>query len=99
MPIKWSALKVSEAMDMVDRFLNEAAEPMESAVIVTREALRLPKLPDYMHQRLMRLGATLNSAVPTCRREARAVRNDIPAGAIDAERERMKQGSQAEIKL
>ncbi len=27
MPIKWSAVKMSEAMDMAEEFVNQAAEP------------------------------------------------------------------------
>jgi hypothetical protein len=34
MPIKWSALRVSEAMDMVEGFVNQAVEPLEQTKIV-----------------------------------------------------------------
>ena len=55
MPIKWSALMVSEAMDMVEDFVNQAAEPLEQAKIVVNEARKIPNLPQYLDQRLMRL--------------------------------------------
>ena len=29
MPVKWSALKVNDAMDMVEEFVNQAIEPLE----------------------------------------------------------------------
>ena len=35
-PIKWSALRVSEAMDMIEEFVNQAAEPLEKAKIVLK---------------------------------------------------------------
>ncbi|MFC2042224.1 hypothetical protein ACFLTV_01810 [Chloroflexota bacterium] len=38
MPIKWIALRVSEAMDMVEEFINQSAEPLEQAKIVANEA-------------------------------------------------------------
>jgi len=34
MPIKWSPLMISEAMDMVEEYVNQAVEPLEQARIV-----------------------------------------------------------------
>ena len=31
MPTKWNDLRVSEVMDMVEEFVNHAAEPLEQA--------------------------------------------------------------------
>ncbi len=45
MPIKWSALRVNEAMDMVEEFINQAAEPLEQAKIVANEARNIANLP------------------------------------------------------
>jgi len=50
MPIKWNALKVKEAADMVEDFLNQAAEPLECARNVAREALKIDNLPQYIEQ-------------------------------------------------
>ena len=50
MPIKWSALKVSEAAGMIEEFLNQAAEPLEQARIVAKEALNIADLPQYIEQ-------------------------------------------------
>jgi len=33
MPIKWSALRVNEAMDMVEEFVNQAVECRPSAIM------------------------------------------------------------------
>lgn len=50
MPIKWSALKVSEAAGMIEEYLDKAAEPLEQARIVAREALNIANLPQYIEQ-------------------------------------------------
>ena len=50
MPIKWSALKVSEAAGMIEEYVNQAAEPLEQARIVAREAKNIPNLPQYVEQ-------------------------------------------------
>ena len=52
MPVKWSALTVSEAMDMLEEFVNQAVEPLEQARIVAREARNIPNLPQYVDQHL-----------------------------------------------
>ena len=44
MPIRWSALRVSEAMDMVEEFVNQAVEPLEQAKIVANEARNIDDL-------------------------------------------------------
>ena len=52
MPIKWSALKVGEAAGMIEEFLNQAAEPLEQAMIVAQEAKNIPNLPQYIEQHI-----------------------------------------------
>ena len=52
MPIKWSPLKVAEAMDMLEDYVNQAVEPLEQARIVAREARNIPNLPQYVDQHL-----------------------------------------------
>ena len=42
-PIKWSALRVSEAMDMVEEYVNQAYEPLEQAKTVAIEAINIAK--------------------------------------------------------
>lgn len=41
MPIRWSALKVKEATDMIEKFVNQAVEPLEQARIVASEARKI----------------------------------------------------------
>ena len=54
MPIKWSPLMVSEAMDMVEEYVNHAIEPLEQAKLVALEARKIPNLPGYIDQHLSR---------------------------------------------
>jgi hypothetical protein len=44
-PIKWSALRVSEAMDMVEESVNQAAEPLEQAKLVASDARNIANIP------------------------------------------------------
>ncbi len=93
MPIKWSAVKVSEAMDKVQQQLDLAESFLAEAEEKAREATSIPNLPDYMHQRLSRLIFTVERR-EDMKAAIESVRNNLPDGAIEAERERTKHGSQ-----
>ncbi len=41
MPVKWSAVKLSEAIGMVEGYVDQAVEPLEQALLVAEEAKRL----------------------------------------------------------
>ncbi len=102
MPIKWSALKVSEAMDMAEEFINQAAEPLEQAKIVAIEARKIANLPQYVDQDIARLISEIERAIGGSQWERigrlrgaiESVRKSIPDGAMEAERESARQGNQ-----
>ena len=93
MPIKWSALGVSEAMDMVDEFVNQAAGPLEQAKLVANEARSIPNLPQYLDQRLVRLVIDIER-IDSIRNSVKAVRSDLPDEAIEAEKKSESHGRQ-----
>ena len=92
MPIKWSALKVSEAMNMAEEFVEQAAEPLEQAKIVVAEARTIADLPEYVGDRLRRLISDIER-IDYVKGAIEATRNAIPDGAIEAEQERARHGS------
>ena len=94
MPIKWSALRVSEAMDMVEEFVNQAAEPLEQAKIVANEARNIAKLPQYLDQRLVRLSIDIER-IDYIKSSIEAVRRDLPDKAIESERKSADHGRQS----
>ncbi len=93
MPIKWSALRVSDAMDMAEEFVNQTAEPLEQAKIVVNEARNITNLPQYLDQRLVRLIIDIER-IDYIRTSINAVRNDLPEGAIEAEKKVESHGRQ-----
>ena len=105
MPVKWSALKVSEAMDMVEEFVDQVFEPLERARIVASEARNIPNLPQYVDQYLVRIIGEIDRAIggsqwePVGRLKAgiQSVRESLPDGAIDEERKRLESGSQLSL--
>ncbi len=93
MPIKWSALRVSEAMDMVEEFVNQADGPLEQAKIVASEARNIANLPQYLDQRLVRLIIDIER-IDYIKNSINAVRNDLPNGAVEAEKKTESHGRQ-----
>ncbi len=105
MPIKWSPLMVSEAMDMVEEYVNQTVEPLEQARIVAIEARNIPSLPQYVDQYLVRIIGEIDRAIggsqwePDGRLKAgiQSVRESLPDGAIEEERKRIENGSQLSL--
>lgn len=101
MPVRWSAVMVSEAADMIEEYIGQAAEPLLQARIVAREARRIPNLPQYIDDCFVRLLGEIERAIggsqlePIGRPRAaiQRIRQRIPEGAIEAEQERTKHGT------
>jgi len=102
MPIRWSALKVSEAAAMIEEYLNQAVEPLEQARIVAREALKLPNLPQYIEQDFNRIIGKIDDCLGSTQwpesswftKTIESIRKDIPSDAIKADQASQKYGSQ-----
>jgi len=102
MPVKWSALMVNEAMDMVEEYVDQVIEPLEQARIITSEARNIPNLPQYVDQHLLRIIGEIDRVIggsqwePVGRLKAgiQSVRESLPDGAIDEERKKLESGSQ-----
>ena len=105
MPIKWSPLMVSEAMDMVEEYVNQTVEPLEQARIVASEARNIPNIPQYVDQYLVRIISEIDRAIggsqwePDGRLKAgiQSVRESLPDGAVEEERKRIENGSQLSL--
>ena len=96
MPIKWSAVKVDQAMDDVEHQINLAESFLTEAKVKAEEARKIANLPLYIDQRLVRLICDIER-IDNIRSSIEAVRQSIPEGAIEAERERIRNGSQQSL--
>ncbi len=96
MPIKWSAVEVSEAMDDVERQINLAESFLTEAKVKAEVARKITDLPQYVEQRLIRLTCDIQR-IDNVRSAIEAVRQSIPDGAIETEREHIKNGSQQSL--
>jgi len=96
MAIRWSAVKVSEAMDEVEAQISLADQFFVEALKKANEARKIPSLPQYIDHRLIGLISEINR-IDRIKDRIDSVRKDIPDGAIEAERESLKYGSQQSI--
>jgi len=80
-------------MDMVEEFVSQAALPLEQANIVANEARNIANLPQYLDQRIVRLIIDIER-IEHIRNSINAVRNDLPDGAVEAERKAESHGWQ-----
>ncbi len=85
MPIRWSALRVSEATDEIERHIDAAQPFFDAAKEKAREAKTIPNLPGYMDDRLTRLIYDIDR-IEAVRAAIASVRRDIPEEALQAER-------------
>ena len=105
MPVKWSALQVNDAMNMVEEYVNQVVEPLEQARVVACEARNIPNLPQYIDQYLVRIIGEIDRAIggsqwePVGRLKAgiQSVRESLPDGAIEDEKKRLESGSQLSL--
>jgi hypothetical protein len=98
MPIKWSALQVSQAMDEVEHQLSLADAFLDEAKAKAGEARKIANLPAYVDDRLVRL-ITEIERIDHVKVAIKSVRNAIPEGAIEAELEQRKSGVQQSLEL
>ena len=109
MPIKWSALQVAEAVNMVEEHVNQAVEPLEQAKLIATEARKIPNLPVYIDQHLSRLISEIERVTGGVlpwnqqpypghvRTAISSVRESIPAGTVEAERQNLEGGKQLSL--
>ncbi len=96
MPIKWSAVRVSETIGDVEYQINLADTFLVEAKTKAEAARKIADLPQYVDQRLIHLICDIER-IDNVRSAIEAVRKSIPDGAIEAERERLKNGSQQSL--
>ena len=105
MPIKWNAMRVMEAVDILEKHINAAVEPLECARKVAKAALEIPQLPQYVDQHFLGLIGEIGRAIggshfePVGRLKARleSIRDSVPKDALEAEAKKAKYGSQQNL--
>jgi len=104
-PIRWSPLKVSEAVDMIEEYVNQAVEPLEQVRIVAQEARKIDNLPQYIDQHFLGLLGEIDRAiggsqwepVGKLRSRIQSIRDSLPKEAMEAEKAKSTHGLQQSL--
>jgi hypothetical protein len=104
-PMKWSALQVLEATDMIEGYINQAAEPLRCAREVAGEALCIPHLPKYVERHFLGLIAEIDSIAGSEQRNysgllrfrIKTILESLPKGAVEAEKEQKGRAKQQSL--
>ena len=97
MPVKWSPLRVSQAMDKVEEHLNNASAPLELAREEAVKAREIPNLPQYVTSRLRSLEVNIQWVIEKPRSDIGMLRRDLPGDTLAAEEARQEQGEQTAL--
>ena len=97
MPIRWSGVKVSEAMDKAELQLTCAQPFIDQALATVQEARRIPNLAGYMDDRLARVEQDIKEKFNRIKAGVEAVRKAVPEGAIEEERKALEYGKQQSL--
>jgi len=84
MPIRWSALRLSTALDEVEALVSQAEPFLAQARQKANEARAIPNLPQYMNGSLVRLIYSIER-IKAVRLDIASVRRSIPEGALELE--------------
>jgi len=78
MPVRWSPLAVSRAMDEVEELLAQARPFLAQAHDKCEEARLIPGIPGYMQDRIARLKWELTRCIEAPAKNIELVRRDLP---------------------
>jgi len=95
--IKWSAVRVMEAADMLEKQINAAIEPLECAKEVARAALEIPDIPGYVDQHFHAVLWNIEKAVRRLRDNLQSIRDSVPRDALEAEKKKNTYGRQQSL--
>ncbi len=93
---KRSALRVSEAMDMVEEFIDETAEPLEQAKIVATEARNIADISQHLDESLIRLINDIDR-MDYVSNAIKAIRESLADEAVKDERKSCDSSSQPSL--
>ena len=97
MPIRWSAVKVSEEVDEIEELLNSIAPTLWRIREKAEEFRRILNLPGYIDQPTAYLTVKVNSFNSYMKGYIERIRDHIPQEALRDERKALEYGRQQSL--
>lgn len=92
MSVKWSPLKVKEAVDIIEEHVTNAITPLELAMEEVKKAMQIRNLPQYMEQSLRGLDNDIQNYRSRLNTRIRSIRDDLPKDQLAYEERTREQG-------
>ena len=97
MPIKWSALRVSQNVDEIEELMNSIKPTLWRIREKAEELRRIPHLPGYIDQPAVTMTFRVDGFNNYMKGYVERIRNLIPEEALEDELKAMEYGSQQSI--
>jgi hypothetical protein len=92
MPIKWSALKVSETADEIEELMNSVSPTLWRIRQKAAELRRIPSLPGYIDQPTATMTFKVDNFNTYMKGYIQRIRDHIPKDALEEERKAIEYG-------
>jgi hypothetical protein len=97
MPIRWSAVRVSEAVDEIEELTKSMGATLWQIREKAQELRRLPNLPAYIDQPTATMTSKVDSFNSYMKGYIEHIRDHIPKDALEEERKALEYGSQQSL--
>jgi len=96
-PIRWSAVKVSETVDEVEELMKSMGATLWQIREKAQELRRIPNLPGYIDQPTVTMTSKVDNFNSYMKGYIERIRNLIPKEALEGERKALEYGSQQSL--
>jgi hypothetical protein len=97
MPIRWSAVSVSQKVDEIEELFNSVTPTLWQIREKAEELRRIPNLPGYIDQPAYMMTDKIGRFKDSMKGYVERIRNLIPKDALEEERKAMEFGSQQSL--
>ena len=97
MPIRWSAVRVSEAVDEIEELTKSMGATLWQIRGKAQELRRIPNLPGYIAQPTAAMASRVDNFNTYLKGYIERIRDHIPKDALEDERKALEYGSQQSL--
>jgi len=97
MPIRWSAVRVSEEADEIEELMNSIRPTLWQIREKAQELRRIPNLPGYIAQPTAAMTSRVDNFNTYLKGYVERIRDHIPKDALEEERKALEYGSQQSL--
>jgi len=97
MPIRWSAVKVSQTVDEIEELMNSITPTLWRMREKAEELRRIPNLPGYIDQPTVTMTSKVDNFNAYLKGYIERIRNLIPQDTLEDERKALEYGRQQSL--